>query len=224
MKSPQVPFPDDLDADPGSSLDRIISLMDGIFAFAMTLLAINVDIPRLAQEATAQQVTEAVINLAPEVLIFVTSFLLVATYWNVNRRMFTLITKSDGLLVWLVILQMVFVAFLPVATGLIDTYPNVPIVVVIYAGTLLAVGVVGQLMFSHARRAGLVDRDVNPILADYYAFRGNFTILIYVMVLLAGLTIAEFARWLLILLVLGYPFLKHAFRFWYQFKHKDSGA
>ena len=223
QKNPS-PFPADLDADPGYSMDRLIGLGDGIFAFAMTLLAINVDIPRLAANSSTQDVTTAVLNLGPEIAIFVTSFLLVALYWQVSRRTFHYVIKSDNLLSWLFILQLMFVAFLPVATGLFDSFPQVPIVALLYAGTLLAIGVLGQLMFGHARRAGLIDPSASEIQLDYFSFRGAFTTSIYVIVMIVGILATAYARYVFILLLLLYPFLQRFFRIWYNFRHKEANS
>lgn len=219
-----IPDELDLDADPGYSMDRLIGLGDGIFAFAMTLLAINVDIPRLAANSSSQDITTAVLNLAPEITIFVTSFLLVALYWQVSRRMFHYVIKSDNLLSWLFILQLMFVAFLPVATGLFDTYAQVSIVIFVYAGTLLAIGILGQLMFRHARRAGLVDPSAGEIQLEYFNFRGTFTILVYVVVLIVGVLATDYASYVFLMLFLVYPFLARFFRIWYKFRHQGTNT
>src|SRR5581483_2286366 len=115
----KAPYPDlqNLDADQGDPPDRLISLSDGIFAFAMTLLAINVELPTFTANSTVDEVTQHVVALLPQFFIFATSFLLVALYWTVHRRTFRYIVRSDTTLTWLNILQLLFVAFLPVATG-----------------------------------------------------------------------------------------------------------
>ncbi|HZQ11152.1 MAG TPA: hypothetical protein VFD70_31565 [Anaerolineae bacterium] len=55
----------DLDAERDSNLDRIIGLSDGIFAFSMTLLAINVELPGLAENIDPTKVTEEVYRSRP---------------------------------------------------------------------------------------------------------------------------------------------------------------
>lgn len=140
-------IPSDLDVDPDTRTDRLIGLSDGIFAFAMTLLAVNVDLPRLASNLTPAEVTSSVLELAPDFLIYVTKLLLVGVYWQVHRRTFHFIKASDAALTWLNLLQLMCVAFLPVAAGLFDTHTNVSIVIVVYAATLLSIGLVGLLLW-----------------------------------------------------------------------------
>lgn len=213
MNNAQPSFPDDLDADAGDGLGRLIGLSDGIYAFAMTLLAINIDLPQVAASASNADVTNAVLNLTPQFTVYISSFLLVGLYWQVSRRLFRLIVKDDSVLSWLNLAQLMFVAFLPVATGLFDTHPTVPIVVVVYAATLWTIGVVGQLLWRHARVAKLLHPDVPPVLVDYYNFRGNFTIVVYTLLLLGGLFIPVYAR-LVLLLLLTYPLLQRIYKFW----------
>lgn len=211
-------IPKDLDVDPDNRTDRLIGLSDGIFAFAMTLLAINVDLPRLAAAASPDQVTNSVLQLAPDFVIYVTSFLLVGLYWQVHRRTFHFIKASDNTLTWLNLLQLMCVAFLPVAAGLFDTHGGVSIVVVLYAGTLIFIGVVGQLLWRHAVSAHLLLDNLHPIYIDYYLFRGYITITIFTLMLLAGIIAPGYARVVLILLFI-YPFAQRIFRFLYRNKY-----
>lgn len=219
QREPPPSFPADLDADPGDGLDRVLGISDGIFGFAMTLLAVNVDFPNLPPNSDPAQITQAVWELAPQLAIFATSFLLVAVYWQVHRRVFRYIKHNDAQLTWLTLLQLMFVAFLPVATGFFDTYPNVTAVIVLYTGTLMAIGVLGSLMWTYAQRAHLIDPNANPILLEYYTFRGSVILLIYLLVLVVGLVAPVHARSILLLLFLTYPFLQRLFRFWYRLRH-----
>jgi len=214
-------FPDDLDAEPGDGLDRLISLSDGIYAFAMTLLAVNVDIPHLAADAGNGEITTAVLGLAPQLEIFITSFLLVALYWQISRRTFRYIVRNDAALTWLTLLQLMCVAFLPVATGLFDTYGTVTSVVLVYAGTLAIIGILGRILWQHAIRAGLLDGKLHPVYIEYFSFRSSVTIGIYLMLMVVAFLQPQYARWILFLLLIIYPFLQRIFRWWYTFRHKD---
>lgn len=218
MQNSPPPIPDDLDSQTTDNLDRLISLSDGIYAFAMTLLAVNVDLPDLRTSASQAQVTEAVLAMGSQLFVYASSFLLVALYWLISRRTFHWVVREDSTLTWLTLFQLMGVAFLPVATGLFDEHASVPIVVVVYAGTLLAIGLVGQLSWNHAQRAKLIDPNANPHLIRYYAFRGNFTIAVYLLLLVAGIFVPEYARLVLLLLVV-YPFMQYLYRFWHRLRN-----
>ena len=222
MSKKPVPFPD-LDADSGDSLDRILNLNDGIFAFSMTLLAVDVNLPSLTRGVDPAQATAQIQELAPQFFIFATTFLLVALYWQVNRRTFRYIARYDARLIWINIIQLLFVAFLPVASGLFDTYTSVPIVIVIYSGTLLAIGLSGQLLWLYATgSANLANDTLTLLVRDYYSFRGYVTITIYLVMLVIGVVAPAQARWVLLALLFVYPFLKYVFQFWWQRRHPQE--
>ncbi len=204
--------PVDLDAERDASLDRIIGLSDGIFAFSMTLLAINVELPGLAENIDPTRVTEEVYSLAPKFIFYVTSFLLVGVYWQVHRRVFRCIKSSDTALSWLNLLQLMFVAFVPVATGLFDSYPSVPIVAQVYSGTLLIITGIGWILWRHAKTSGLVDPALDPDLARYMSFRSASISAIYAVMVLVAFIRPEFARWVLLAFVFIYPFLQRIYR------------
>ncbi|HZQ10119.1 MAG TPA: TMEM175 family protein [Anaerolineae bacterium] len=202
----------DLDAERESSLDRIIGLSDGIFAFSMTLLAVNVDLPGLPENIDAATVTQDVYSLAPKFVFYVTSFLLVGMFWQVHRRLFRYIRVSDTALSWLNLLLLMFVAFVPVATGLFDSYPSVPIVAQLYGGTLLIITGIGGILWEHAKRSGLLDPSLDPDLARYMSFRSACIIAIYALMVVIAFIQAEYSRWVLLAFLFIYPFLQRIYR------------
>ncbi len=224
MSANLPPFPD-LDTDSGTDLSRHIGLSDGIFGFSMTLLAVNISLPDLPPHSDVPAITAHIEMLVPLFLVYALSFLLVGLYWQVHRRVFSYITGYDAVVTWLNILQLLFVAFLPVATGLYQTYSEIPIVIVLYTGTLVAIGIVGQLLWHHViGPANLVDPSLTPVLKEYYSFRGYATILVYVVMLLVGLVEPVAARWVLVGLVVIYPFLNRVYRLWWQWRHPNQYA
>lgn len=212
-KTPQ-PRPD-LDAEQDTALDRTLSLSDGIYGFSMTLLAVNLTITGVARSTDTSQVTQQVYTLIENFGFFAVSFLLVGLYWQVHRRVFHLIDHTDVGLSWLNILQLLFVAFVPVPTGLFISYPEVPIVVQLYAGTLLAIGLIGALILRHASVAGLFQADVSPELVRYLSFRGTYTIIIYLLIVLIAFFDTRVSRIVFIAFLFGYPFLQRVYRIIY---------
>lgn len=209
-----TPKPAFREPDETDKPDRLISLSDGIFGFAMTLLAINVALPEIGRAATPAQVTEHVLDLLPEFIVFATSFLLVGMYWVVHRRAFRYIIKTDATLTWLNLLQLLFVAFLPVATGLYDTFNFVPIVGLVYGSTLVVIGVIGHAVWRHATKGRrLVQPDLDPELVRYFKFRGELVIAIFVLFTILGYLSPEYGLWVPLLLLVTYPFIARAYRF-----------
>lgn len=120
----------------GRDLDRIVFFSDGIFAIAMTLLVVSIAVPQIPTDLVAQELADRLLELLPNLLSYVISFLVIFSYWTVHHSMFTTIKAYDRGLMWLNGLFLMFVAFLPFPTALLGEYGDQPFVVAFYAGCL----------------------------------------------------------------------------------------
>ena len=115
---------------------RINALSDGVFAIAITLLVLNIEVPDIPANLVAPELPTRLIALVPDILSYVISFLVIGSYWMAHRAVFRGIRGLDRRLIWLNTLFLMFVAFLPFPTALFDEYPNNQLTVAIYAGSL----------------------------------------------------------------------------------------
>jgi uncharacterized membrane protein len=69
-----------------NSLGRLLASSDGVFAIAMTLLALDPRLPDLGTDASDAQLRHALGDDWRSYLAFVISFYVVAGYWGVHRR------------------------------------------------------------------------------------------------------------------------------------------
>ena len=145
---------------PALSTTRIAAFSDSVFAFAATLLVLNIKVP----DVLPSQLTELprqVLQLWPQLLSYMMSFVIVGIYWVAHHVMFHHIKRSDRVLLWLNISFLMCIAFLPFPTALISRYGAVQTAVVVYAATLVITGVLLELLWWYATRAHyLVDKDL----------------------------------------------------------------
>src|SRR5215467_6870936 len=109
---------------------RVMALTDGVFAIIMTLLVLDIQVPKLAAGETLTNVF--LIKVWPNIVVFVISFVLTALYWVVHRDMFNLIRGVDRGLIWLNILYMLPVALVPAAAALLSSYSHDALALRIY--------------------------------------------------------------------------------------------
>jgi uncharacterized membrane protein len=128
----------DLESRSSALLDRLIFLSDGVFAIAMTLLAIELTVPALSSSDQSELV-QALLSLGPKYLSFLISFLVVASFWTSHQRIFSYIIRSDSRLVWQNVFVLLCIAFQPFPTSVLGTYRNTT-AVTFYAGTLVVTG------------------------------------------------------------------------------------
>lgn len=82
--------------------ERLEALADGIFAFAMTLLVLSIDLPTSIPSASANQaILQYLINLMPKLGIYAIIFFILGVLWYGHQRLFHFIKYTDTGLVWI---------------------------------------------------------------------------------------------------------------------------
>ena len=99
---------------------RIEAFSDGVFAIAITLLVLDLKVPRGMAEG--RDLLAALVGQWPAYLAFVTSFATIGIMWINHHRMFTLIGRTDDGLLVLNGLLLLGVTFVPFPTGVLAEY------------------------------------------------------------------------------------------------------
>ena len=95
--------------------DRTEAFSDGVFAIAATLLILNVHLPSFDQGDVGQQLR----NSWPAYLTYAISFLQIGIVWVNHHHLLELIRRIDRGLMFLNLLLLVFIGFVPFPTGLV---------------------------------------------------------------------------------------------------------
>jgi uncharacterized membrane protein len=136
------------------SKNRLETLVDGIFAIAMTLLVLGINPPR-PQDALAQSVLPGMIeSLVPQVFLFIVAFLVLALFWLGHHRQFHFVHHIDPPLLWINILILITIVFVPFSTDLAGDYPAVTDAVLLFHANIFIVGLLFSLQWHHIRRHG----------------------------------------------------------------------
>ena len=106
--------------DPG--LERLLFLTDGVFAIAMTLLAVELHLPEAAGEAHRGELLRRIGAAWPQVLAFAQSFGILALFWVAHHRLSRHLRRADGGLLGLTLAFLLAVSFLPVPTGVLGAH------------------------------------------------------------------------------------------------------
>ena len=146
---------------PGLSTTRIAAFSDSVFAFAATLLVLNIKIPEVLPDQLTTELPRQVLHLWPQLLSYMMSFVIVGIYWVAHHVMFHHIKRTDRVLLWLNISFLMCIAFIPFPTGLISRYGAVQTAVVVYAATLTITGILLELLWWYATKGHyLVEKDL----------------------------------------------------------------
>ena len=146
---------DDEAAEEG--IGRILALSDGVFAVAITLLTFELAVPATTTNAG---LPKALLALWPRYLAYVVSFVVIARFWVAHRLAFRLIARDDAVLVWLNLLLLLFVGFLPFPTAVVGEHNGSPAAAVLYATSVVLASIASAAYWWYASgRADLLRPD-----------------------------------------------------------------
>jgi len=175
----------------GDAIDRLVFFSDAVFAIAMTLLIVELHVP----EVSGSDLGPALLELVPGYLTFMLSFVVVGVVWMAHHRKFRAIVRYDQNLMRLNILLLLFVASIPLPTGILGEYGDTTLAVVVYAATICVVGFLLTGIWIYAWHRKLADPALTADLYRYvlvhsFPIPGIFLLSIPLAVV-AGPTVAE---------------------------------
>ena len=138
---------------------RVLAFSDGLFAIAMTLLVVGIEVPRM-ENPSEGQLWDAVADLQPAYVSFFISFVVIGRYWVAHHQFFRLLDKLDYGLIWWNTIYLAFVAFLPFPTALLGNYFENPVSIVVYAVSIALVSGLEVVLLRHAHRHRLLARQL----------------------------------------------------------------
>jgi uncharacterized membrane protein len=116
--------------------ERVIALGDGVFAIAITLLVLEI-VPHIAPTVTGGQLLRELGEMAPALVAYFLSFLVIGRFWDTHRTFFRYIHLADSGVVWRNLLVLLWVTLIPATAALLGSQWREPIALVLYALNLL---------------------------------------------------------------------------------------
>src|SRR4051812_27561157 len=145
---------------PGTAEDtketaRLETFADGVFAIAITLLVLEIHVPEAGENLGA-----AVLAQWPSFAAFVISFLTIGVMWVSHHQMFTIIRRTTPTFLFLNVLFLLPVAFVPYPTALVATHIQEPqgrtTAVLVYGAVSVLIALMFNVLWAYAFRRGLV--------------------------------------------------------------------
>jgi uncharacterized membrane protein len=155
-----------------NSLGRLLALSDGVFAIAMTLLALDLRLPDLGGDPTDAALRDALGDQVPTLLAFVITFYIVASYWGSHRRLMRRVTAVSPGLIGHTIVVLLLVAALPFPASVLAEHGDLPSGLAFY-GAYNVVAILALLLLRRdVVRLGAPAREVDAfgLIADGVVF------------------------------------------------------
>ncbi len=162
----------------GTDISRIIGLSDGVFAFALTLLVLQLTVPQALCSTVPQDSADCARNVLHSLagdyttfVLYVFTFGMIGLWWTAHHRVFRFIGKYDNPLIWLNLTFLLTIAVMPFVLGVFSAYPQTSTAVMLFAGTSAASGLLMFGIWDHAARAKLLSEEADEAIVKYIRLR-----------------------------------------------------
>jgi len=128
--------------EPHLTKGRLEALSDGIFAFAMTLLVIGLNLPDKAAVVQSNQFAlHTLLSLYSDFFHYVLAFLILGAFWLSQHQQFHSVRVPDKTFIWINLVTLMFVALLPFSTSFSGDFPGASMGAVVFEVNLFAIGI-----------------------------------------------------------------------------------
>ncbi len=136
----------------GSHFQRIEAISDGVFAIALTFLALDIKVPVNESIHTEKELIETFLTLSPKLLTYFLSFVTMGIYWLAQSTQFHYIDKSDRNLNWINLFFLLAISIMPFTTAFLSEYIHFKFPLLLYWINLSALGLLLGLNWRYAKR------------------------------------------------------------------------
>lgn len=161
---------------PEHALERLIFFSDAVFAIAITLLVIEIEVPHVAHGAGDVAFINALAALIPNFIGFVVSFFVIGAFWGGHHRAFGCAAHWHDRLMAPNIHMLLAIAAMPFFTAFMSEYNNQRVPVVAYCLWLLVTALLNVRLQRAATRKPVVDETVSAETIHRIRLRGWATV------------------------------------------------
>jgi TMEM175 potassium channel family protein len=142
-------------------LNRIEAFTDGVFAIIVTLLVLELKVPALHNQRSSSELAERLIELLPQFLSWLISFVIVCKFWLNHHHILGLASHANYSLVWLNVIFLMCQSFIPFPTALMGEHASNPLAVS-FLGCVMAINTIAFIVMHRY----ILRHLIKPELAD----------------------------------------------------------
>jgi uncharacterized membrane protein len=198
---------------PKIRLEYVISFSDAVFAFAITLMALTIDIPDLTPNLTQSQLNQKLIDMYPQVESYFLSFFVIAIFWVSYHQVFNHIKDSHISMVYLNLLFLFLITLLSISTSLVITFGSYQISYLIYSTVVIITSLLLVAIWRYATsKFKLVDENLHPLFIKGVLTSLLIIPLVFFVSILISFVDLEIAQYFWLVIAPLNVFTKHRFK------------
>src|ERR687898_1200993 len=138
----------------GIEFSRIVAFSDGVFAIAIPLLVLKINVP--AHPPAGDTLFDEILDTHRDFIAYGISFAVLGKLWLAHHRFFAAVERFDPVLMGLNLLYLAWVVLVPFTSEVLGDYGDDPAGVITYAAIMSAVSLTFQAQIMYASRNGLL--------------------------------------------------------------------
>lgn len=152
--------------------ERLGALTDGVFAIAMTLLVLELKIPRVTDPDTEREIVQSLIDQGSVFVAWIISFLLAARIWQELHATMSGVERCNTPLIAIDLAVLGACSLIPFASALVGQYDQSPISVMVFSVIMTLNGLLLGGMNWYIARAPELHKPTAT--AAWFIYKGSY--------------------------------------------------
>ena len=166
---------------------RLEAFSDGVVAILITIMVLEIHVP-------AGGDWQALRSIGPTFCAYVLSFIYLGIYWSNHHHLLHTVDRVNGAMLWANLHLLFWLSLVPVATNWMGDHPHEALPTAVYGGALLCSAIAFEILVRVIiRLQGAGSKLKAAIGSD---FKGNISLVMYMMAILSTLVRHQIA-WVL---------------------------
>ena len=197
---------------PKIKLEHIVTFSDAVFAFALTLMALTVDIPDLELSLTEQQLTKKLYEMIPQLESYILSFFIIALFWISYHQVFNHIRESHISIVYLNLVFLLLITILSISTSLVISFDKYQISYLIYYTVVVITSSLMLLIWWYAIRIKAVIENTHQLYKKGMLVQLGMIPIVFSLPLLTSFVSLDIAQYFWLVIIPVYIVIRQKFR------------
>jgi uncharacterized membrane protein len=146
----------------GRDIGRLAALSDGIFAFAFTLLVLDIHVPDVRGVHSEADLWVALGPLVPHIITAGLTFLTLGIFWVGQQTVLSYVRVANRSMAWIQIAFLFAVVAMPFSTALLSEFITYRVALLLYWFNIVALGSLNYVSWNYGIHAGLFSDDAEP--------------------------------------------------------------
>ena len=139
-----------------ASHDRLSAITDGVYAVALTLLALEIVVPSVNSIHSSAQLNDYMVNnLLPQLSLYLISFIILSNFWA-STNAIPMYKKVDNTILTINLAILALVVLIPFSTSFVLSFYHYSQSVIIFSLIILLVGLLYLILYISLFKENLV--------------------------------------------------------------------